>query len=160
MNSARKPPQTAVQNVVQALIGQRAAKDAAHYRVQAERFKAVATSTRLPRVQASCMRIVSLYERLAERAEARATRPPPEHHGAFSGARPEAPSITSDGPADPQMQIAGQDILLAKRSNGDREIASAALLALSRSLCEATFMLSSETREKLRRTQAEMSPPF
>jgi hypothetical protein len=54
----------------------------------------------------------------------------------------------------------GQDILLATPSNEDREIASAVLLALSRSLCEVTFMLSPETREKLRRSQAEMSPPF
>ena len=79
------------------------------------------------------------------------------------------PIITCDDRAAPPMACdcdgatddgveAREDILLAKRSNGDREIASAALLTLSRSLCKATFTLSRETRDKLRRSQAEMSP--
>jgi hypothetical protein len=48
---------------------QRERENAPHYRAQAERFKTLAASTRLPKVQASRFRIAASYERLAELAE-------------------------------------------------------------------------------------------
>ena len=47
----------------------RVGKDAQHYGIQAESFKALAAATRLSKVQASSLRIAAIYEHLAELAE-------------------------------------------------------------------------------------------
>ncbi|MBV8457951.1 MAG: hypothetical protein JO122_15200, partial [Acetobacteraceae bacterium] len=62
----------------------RAGQDADYYRVQAERFRMLAASTRWPNVQASRLRIANIYERLARLTEdalgfpEQSARTPPE----------------------------------------------------------------------------------
>ena len=120
---------------------QRQREDAALYRVQAERFKSLAASTRLPKVQASQFRIAARYERLAELAEGYlALADVSEHPGQGSERPPHGRA------AQPTFERARRAIL----QNDDRRIATAALLALSRSLCDVTAALTREAREKLR----------
>ena len=120
---------------------QRERENAPHYRVQAERFKTLAVSTRLPKIQASRFRIAASYERLAELAEGNL---------ALAGLG-EDPGQGSVRP--PHGRAAQSPFERARRAilqNDDRRIATAALLALSRSLCDLTAALTREAREKLR----------
>ena len=64
------------------------------------------------------------------------------------------------GPGDPPVGahsvnaktlVASYEAQVANVPNDDRQIASAALVNLSRTLCEITVTLSQDTREKLRR---------
>ena len=120
---------------------QRERENAPHYRVQAERFKTLALSTHLPKVQASRFRIAASYEHLAELAEGYlALTGPGEHPGQGSERPPHGRA------AQPTFERA----LWAILQNDDRRIATAALLALSRSLCDVTAVLNREAREKLR----------
>jgi hypothetical protein len=120
---------------------QREREKAPHYRVQAERFKTLAASTRLPKVQASQFRIAARYERLAELAEGYlALASLGEHPGQGSERPPHGRAAQSTS------ERARRTIL----QNDDRRIARAALLALSRSLCDVTAALTREAREKLR----------
>jgi hypothetical protein len=114
---------------------QRAAKEIARYRAQAERFKALASVTHLPKVQASRLQIAVSYERLAALAEGRLGLPQ-----------------GSNGPTDHGR--APERARLEDLSNDDRRVASAALIGLSRALCDISTTLVRETREKLRRASA------
>ena len=105
---------------------QRLREDAPRYRVQAVRFKTLAATTRLPKVQASRLRIAASYERLAELAEGSLGSAELGEHPAQGSAR------------------------RARLQSDDRRSATAALLALSRALCDVTAALTRETREKLR----------
>jgi hypothetical protein len=120
---------------------QRERENAPHYRVQAERFKTLAASTHLTKVQASRFRIAASYERLAELAEANLALADVSEHPGQGSERP-----THGRAAQPTFERARRAIL----QNDDRRIATAALLALSRSLCDVTAALTREAREKLR----------
>src|SRR5262249_28149598 len=102
---------------------------------QAERFKALAAVTHLPKVQASRLRIAGSYERLAALAEDRLGLPQGSN-------RP-----TEEGRAPEQARV--EDL-----SNDDRRVASAALIGLSRALCDVSTTLVREAREKLRHASA------
>jgi len=114
---------------------QRAAKEVACYRAQAERVKALASVTHLPKVQASSLRIAASYERLAALAEGRLGLPQ-----------------GSNGPTDHGR--APEQAHLEDLSSDDRRVASAALIGLSRALCDVSTTLVRETREKLRHASA------
>ena len=115
---------------------QRAAKEIACYRAQAEHFKAVAAITHLAKVQASRLRIAASYERLAALAEGRLGLPQ-----------------GSNGPMEEER--APEQARVEDLSNDDRRVASAALIRLSRALCDVSTTLVRDTREKLRRSRAE-----
>lgn len=112
---------------------QRAAKEAGCYRVQAEVFKALAAKTNFPKVRASRLRIATSYQRLAEIAE-----------GAL-----EVREHAAQGSERPAPQVRGTVL-----SNEDRQIAAAALVALSRSLCDVSVVIIRQARERLRRGPA------
>jgi hypothetical protein len=142
--------QATAQCRAQALIArQRAGQHAHYYRVQAERFRMLAASTRWPNVQARRLRIANTYERLVQLTEDALGFPEqsartPEDGIAAPRPRPEHPRVIAvSRPAELQL------------ANDQRQIASAALVKLSRTLCEMTSTLSRETREKLRRSRAE-----
>jgi len=144
--------QATTQPIVHMLIArQPTGKDAHYYRVQAERFKKLAAGTRLPSVQASRLRIANTYERLAQLTEdalgfpEQFARKPPKDGIAAPRPRPEHPRVIAvSRPAEVQL------------ANDQRQIASAALMKLSRTLCEMTITLSRETREKLRRSRTQI----
>ena len=119
---------------------QRAAKEVACYRAQAERFKALASVTHLPKGQASRLRIAASHEHLAALAEGRLACP-----NAATGRR------TTDEPRSKP--------LLEDLSNDDKRVVSAALIGLSRALCGVSTTLVRETREKLRRALGRKPQP-
>ena len=119
---------------------QRERENAPYYRVQAEWFKTLAASTRLPKVQASRSRIVASYERLAELAEGNLAL-------ADLGEHPGQGSERTHGRA---AQSTFERARRAIQQNDDRRIATAALLALSCSLSDVAAALTQEAREKLR----------
>lgn len=152
-----------------------ARKDAQYYRAEAEHFKTLAADTRLSTVQASRLRIATIYERLAELAESTIGRRELEDQGRLSTLADDArssPIVAEDGAlafatksrdlrvsaraysANVKTQIARQEAVTPELSNDDRQIASAALVKLSRTLCEISVTLSRETREKLRLSRA------
>jgi hypothetical protein len=161
----------AAQCRAQALIArQQGGKYAAYYRVQAEHFRMLAANTRLPNAQAARLRIATSYERLAERAEAalsirelggevihRRQRPPDDAQFVraapqeASRAQPGDPTVSAHS-ANAKTQSASYEAQVAELPNDDRQIASAALVKLSRMLCEITVTLSQDTRKKLRRS--------
>jgi len=162
--------QATTQRIAQMLITrQRTGRDTHYYGVQAERFKKLAADTRLPGVQAGHLRIASIYHRLAELAESAVGRPKLGGKVDYQRQRSpddtrSAPTATDDGAAASrgglkeqsalalvnaeETQIARQALQL---TNDQRQIASAALVKLSRSLCDITAALIRETREKLGR---------
>jgi hypothetical protein len=121
---------------------QRERENAPHYRVQAEWFKTLAASTRLPKVQASRFRIAASYERLTELAEGTLGLAELGLHPAQGNDQP-----GHDGRASQSIAERARG---ARLQNDDRRIATAALVALSRELCHVTRALTQETREKLR----------
>ena len=121
---------------------QRERENAPHYRVQAERFKKLAASIHLPKVQASRFRIAASYERLAELAEGTLGLAKLGMHPAQGNEQP-----TRDGRA---AQSIAERARGARLQNNDRRIATPALVALSRALCHVTRALTQETQEKLR----------
>ena len=121
---------------------QRARADAPRYRVQAERFKTLAAGRRLPKAQASRLRIAASYERLAELAEGTVGLAELGEHRAQGSEQP-----TRDGRAAQTVTEAARRAIL---QNDDRRIATAALLRLSRALCDVTAALTRQAREKLR----------
>jgi hypothetical protein len=121
---------------------QRERENAPHYRVQAERFKALAASTRLPKVQASRFRIAASYERLAELAEGTL--------GLAELGIPPAQGNEQPTRYGRTAQSVAERARGARLPNDNRRIATAALVALSRALCHVTRALTQETREKLR----------
>jgi hypothetical protein len=135
----------AAQCRAQALIArQRDGKYAPYYRVQAERFRMLAASTRFPNVQASRLRIATTYERLAEQAERMAGFPklgdklihqhqrPTDNAQSVRAAPEEAPRARPGDPlvgahsAHAKTQVARYEAQVAKLPNDDRQIASAA----------------------------------
>jgi hypothetical protein len=158
---------------------QRTEKDAHHYRVEAERFRTLAANTSFSSIQVSRLRIAAIYERLAQLAEAsigspklgnartRERRQPTHNARASRNARIERVSPTRPrqkeavvsalaGAAGTNAEFARQIARTIELSN-EREIASAALVAMSRTLCTISAMLSRNTWEKLRRREAEGS---
>lgn len=124
------------------IVRQRRREDAARYRVQAERSKRLAASTRLLKVQASQFRIAARYERLAELAEGTFGLAEIGKHPAQRNEQP-----TRDRRA---AQSIAERARRARLQNDDRWVTTAALVALSRALCHVTRALMQEAREKLR----------
>ena len=121
---------------------QRERENAPHYRVQAERFKTLALSTHLPKVQASRFRIAASYERLAELAEGTLGLAEIGKHPAQRNDQPIRDRRTAQSIAERARR--------ARLQNDDKRVATAALVALSRALCHVTRALMQEAREKLR----------